>query len=880
MTIEQVYTEGWPQSAQRHEFACGPGFWDAAWQSIALAADDALILSVNQWSLAELRAAAARSAASAGQARALPQMRTVADWCQQQSLEGAASATVRRLTVEQALAQAPRGLLGASSSGTRRALAAQLADLIDALDIAQFPASTGAQALAQAQAAQPFADKELAIANAVAQTLDGIDGPIQQLLAILRRHSGHQPLMLLALERAGLPLLRAVARVWRGPVSVITPDWHSVPLTLAGAEPIDADMLAALAARMDVIATPHLEAHADAAARTVLEALQRDPAAQINLIALDRRAARRTRSLLERASVAVADASGWRMSTTAATASVMRLMDIAQQGRIADLLDWAKLPWVAASKAGLRPGALAWLESFVRSRAISQDLQRLILRLQATKLGGDGAAALKFVGQLQEMIAALPARGTVAAHAQALRRALAPVLKQAMQDEAGRQMAAQLETLGLDPGDVAITRPAFIAVLDAHFDTQHFAVPTQNAQVRILPLGVAAWRAADHVVVLGAQRGLWPRPRVAAAVLSWPQQTALGLALPDDGMDAARLLLAAAKPVTMIYTTSAPGAKFDASPWLELLRLQCAQAGVTLPWRDWNAATEGVAARPSNMPAPLAPRLYSGQRLSVSAVEALLACPYKFFALRLLGLQALEGLEEAPDRRDFGVLAHAWLAQLHRLGLLGKPAASDVVEQAATVLKDVLARATKGSLHPAQFAAFEALLKRLLPELLRWAHGRKTGLREAFSEHEVERAWTRGECSITLHGRMDRLEIDQDNGAHIIDFKTASAATLKERAKAPAQYPQLLLYAWIGQAQHAVSEAAFVSIGAGARGEVATAALSGEMPELLDQLQVALDAAFTGLFEQQALPANGSAAACTHCDARGICRRDDWSTAL
>jgi ATP-dependent helicase/nuclease subunit B len=460
-----------------------------------------------------------------------------------------------------------------------------------------------------------------------------------------------------------------------------------------------------------------------------------------------------------------------------------------------------------------------------------------------------------------------------------LRRALAPVLEQAMQDEAGRQMAAQLETLGLDPGEVAITRPAFVAVLDAHFDAQHFAVPTQNAQVRILPLGVAAWRAADRVIVLGAQRGLWPRPRITAAVLSWPQQTALGIALPDDGMDAARLLLASETPVTMIYTTSAPGAKFDASPWLELLRLQCGQAGLVLPWRDWTPATDSVATLPSAMPAPAGPPLPAGLRLSVSAVEALLACPYKFFALRLLGLQVLEGLEDAPGRRDFGVLAHAWLAQLHRLGLLGKPAAPDVIEQTATALKDVLARATKGSLHPAQFAAFEALLKRLVPELLQWAHSRKTGLREAFAEHDVERTWTQGERSIVLHGRMDRLEIGEDDGARIIDFKTASAATLKERAKAPAQYPQLLLYAWIGQAQHAVSEAAFVSIGAGARGEVAAAALSGEIPELLDQLQVALDAAFTGLFEQQALPANGSAAACTYCDARGICRKDDWSNA-
>jgi hypothetical protein len=186
--IASDYWQNWPTHC-RHKMLPLPhggvdSFWDEAWAQIQVE-PNALILSTNEWTLAELRTAATRAAFRTGQPLVLPTMKTVEQWCDAAIAPDGVrvSSYARTLTIDAALAEAPTQLLGAISGVTRRALASTLAQLIDALDIAQFPTSDAAQALLEATTNQPFAQRELAIAQAIAAALADVPGITQQRLA-------------------------------------------------------------------------------------------------------------------------------------------------------------------------------------------------------------------------------------------------------------------------------------------------------------------------------------------------------------------------------------------------------------------------------------------------------------------------------------------------------------------------------------------------------------------------------------------------------------------------------------------------------------------------------------------------------------------------
>lgn len=102
-----------------------------------------------------------------------------------------------------------------------------------------------------------------------------------------------------------------------------------------------------------------LEEEAAAAAIAVLEALDRDQV-PVALIAQDRLIVRRIRALLERAGVALADETGWTLSTTRAAADLMATLNAAAPGAGRDAL-------IEALKAEA-PEAAAALEDAWRSQ--------------------------------------------------------------------------------------------------------------------------------------------------------------------------------------------------------------------------------------------------------------------------------------------------------------------------------------------------------------------------------------------------------------------------------------------------------------------------------------------------------------------------------
>jgi ATP-dependent helicase/nuclease subunit B len=597
----------------------------------------------------------------------------------------------------------------------------------------------------------------------------------------------------------------------------------------------------------------------------------------VHVAALDRRAARRMRALLERAGIAVADASGWRLSTTAGCAVLTRLLDIAKQQSLADVLDWAKLPAVATSNWGLDAQALAWLELLIRQRGVALGLQALANRLRSVAVeppqGPVRDAALSWVDALHHLVRGFARTTPVREHAARFQAAIGDVLKRLQADSAGAQIAAVLDALAQETAPQNVDFETFAAVLRQRLEETYFIAQQPHARVVLLALNAAAWRAAAHVVVLGAQQGVWPQPRPAPFALSYSQRGALGLLPHDDGSDAFAALMARTVQMTCVLTREQPDSRFDASPWLEELRAACARESIVLNWQDWSAQVYSTQAQAIAMPAPPAP--FVPAKLSASALQALLACPYQFFALRLLGLAHLDALDDLPDRQDFGILAHEWMRALHTQNVFALSSVQQSLDAAHTLLRESVQKQQGASGQDAAYAAFERLLARIAPSVVQWGRAAKCASVQA--EVAVEQQWQRGAHSVVLHGRLDRVERDAQQAVRrIIDFKTAGKTSLDQRQSAPWQFPQLLIYGMLASDGQANAEltAAYLSLS----GEEVTESRSkADYPQQVVQLSDALDQALAQLFVHAPLPAHGDIAACTNCAAAGVCRKGQWA---
>ncbi|HYF41166.1 MAG TPA: PD-(D/E)XK nuclease family protein, partial [Ramlibacter sp.] len=135
----------------------------------------------------------------------------------------------------------------------------------------------------------------------------------------------------------------------------------------------------------------------------------------------------------------------------------------------------------------------------------------------------------------------------------------------------------------------------------------------------------------------------------------------------------------------------------------------------------------------------------------------------------------------------------------------------------------------------------------------------------AESEHEIRLG------PVKLVGRIDRIDRLPDGRKLVIDYKTESLATTKERVRRAAEDTQLAFYAAL--LEDDTLRAAYVNVGE--RGAVETV----EQPDVVearDMLVEGIVRDLQAIAEGAHLPALGEGQVCEFCAARGICRRDHW----
>jgi ATP-dependent helicase/nuclease subunit B len=634
---------------------------------------------------------------------------------------------------------------------------------------------------------------------------------------------------------------------------------------LHGKEPMWLDLPTFEIGKLHVHVAQDAEDESQRAAACVLAhiAAGRTPVA---LPAIDRLATRRISAMLHSRGVKIADETGWRLSTTHAAASLMSLLRAAMPERSVD----AWLDWLKHTSAPAR--AVQHLEGLLRDQ--NNDLARIESAQNAIIFIVDGVQHAP-ADVLQTLRSPRPIAAWLLAIKQAL--VLSGQWQTLSQDDAGAQVLQALHI-----ADVANDEASSILANDAsRMRLGELSTWVQTAlegasfkpltptdpQVIILPLAQMAARPFAAAVLAGCDEQRLPLSAEPAGLWTHSQRAALGLpsreALAQE-LQAVWAWAIGVPSMDVLWRNAQGDEILQPSPLLQAWQAANAYEEASDPRQ-----AKSVAAQPVQMPRPsmaeatdLMPRSFSA-----SSYADARACPYRFFALRLLKLSESKELDEELSKRDFGAWLHAVLSSFH----LRRPRDTDA-QQDAQLLDTCAAEESKALALDPSFVPFAASWPRLRTSYLLWlAEHEAQGWRFESSETSLERELEDG---LKLQGRLDRVDLLAGTGAQehvVMDYKTEGAASLKKRVADPLEDTQLSFYAaLLGKPQVG---AAYLAVGEKSTELITQPLVREAVPMLLAGLQDDAQRMKAG----HALPALGEGAACDYCAARGLCRKDFWT---
>ncbi len=205
-------------------------------------------------------------------------------------------------------------------------------------------------------------------------------------------------------------------------------------------------------------------------------------------------------------------------------------------------------------------------------------------------------------------------------------------------------------------------------------------------------------------------------------------------------------------------------------------------------------------------------RLPGGEprRISTTAVESWLGCPFRYFGERVLGVEELDEPESkhSLDPRERGTLLHKVLeAVVRRNGnasLDALPAARAAAVEIAEGELAILRRRMRAASGSRRFW-LERDLARIKREVARFVEmdaqfvasgGGTIALERKFESMFTCTALDGGSAAVRLVGKIDRLD-RRDGGLAVIDYKTGSSVGYTVGNRPEPHKVQLTLYAWL-----------------------------------------------------------------------------------
>lgn len=696
----------------------------------------------------------------------------------------------------------------------------------------------------------------------------------------------------LAHERTGVTWFEADAAPGDPVARTLAAAWPQAPdapgLIARGAELARSEPASALAARLRIFGAQSAEDEARAVDTTVRTWLLEGKKA-IAVLVNDRLVARRARALLERAQVLVEDEAGWALSTTSAATAIARWLDVASGDAYhRDLFDLLKSPFAFHDlQPGIRRNAVWRLETYARDRNVSGGLRNF---RALAEWRGD-TEVLDLLARIERGVAALgPGRQPIALWLDRLAASLGEigVVAGLESDAAGQQLLELLAQLRRELSGERLALP-FVELrrwLSRELETASFRDRSIASPVVFTHLGAAQLRRFDAVLLLGCDASHLPGPDTATMFFNQAVRAELGLPLATERVARLERQLAGlmARSGTALATWQRQNN--EGEPNLLAQQLERLNAlhrlayGSALEDEGLAARLEGADVRladaapgpdATSVPAPVLPAALVPARVSASAYNALMACPYQFHARYALRLAELDDVEEEVDKRDYGELVHEVLALFHRKHPRTLALEPDEARRELEALSEQAFREPMQRNYHARAWLMRWLA--VVPVYLDWQRSREQA---GWSWHaaEAERALeitTPAGRRFTLIGRLDRVDAGDGGACTVIDYKAQPATVLKAKLEAPGEDVQLAVYAllWGGP----VTAALFLSI---ERDEVTPVPVEEGLAELAEATRLRLATLYDGMLAGAPLAAQGADAACRHCEMRGLCRRNYW----
>ncbi len=709
------------------------------------------------------------------------------------------------------------------------------------------------------------------------------------------------------------PLTQALAQRWCGRVTELPLHTEGEPASALGP-----GRPAAQALRL----YPCTDAadEADCAAALVLQwATQHEntggeDGVRLALVAQDRTLTRRIAAILSAHGVAMFDETGWMLSTTRAAASLMALLRaMAPLATGDEVLQAVKAmpvlaPHVSSELEGAmrKAGAVTW-PGFV----------------QSATAGGKGELALQTVQALRANFCAKPKRLDASQWLLRLCQLLADCgfVASMHSDAAFQKVAFALGLTVQNGGELALvrddfalqlTQSEFCAWVGACLEADTFKPDALGAakaaaghppEVCVLPLPQLLGRHFDAVVLAGCDERNMPPVPPQTGWWTAAQRAALGLPTHEARLAEAQgawAQLLGQQNVHVLWRAEHDGAALLPSAALQgflLARAQQGQASVasilsSLVAVDPRGQVQ-VSMRLGAPPLPVAKGLLKAH-LSATAYQDLRTCPYRFYALRCLGLQEAPELDEAASKRDMGIWLHLALRLFHETrpaaGKMWAPgqtsgqasgqasgyAGRDAVQDAAHAdLCAHRARQTLGLLD-ADFLPYALAWPRLRDRYLAWlAEHEAQG--HTFQAAEYQPSTERS--GMRWVGAIDRIDEAANGGLLVIDYKAQSNKQVQDRLKDPMDDVQLPFYAALLD-EHALDNGVAHQLSAGylslsdAPKESVHFYPHADLEAAKIALQLAVERDFSAMRDGAPLAALGAGRACQHCKARGLCRTD------
>jgi ATP-dependent helicase/nuclease subunit B len=182
-------------------------------------------------------------------------------------------------------------------------------------------------------------------------------------------------------------------------------------------------------------------------------------------------------------------------------------------------------------------------------------------------------------------------------------------------------------------------------------------------------------------------------------------------------------------------------------------------------------------------------------RISVTDVEMLMRNPYGFYAKKILKLRKQEDIITPPTLAEFGSFIHKVIEEYTREYNCEGQKASNMLKDILSISANILSNTTLPSITKKIWQnKFVAIAK----DFIEFDIERRSEVEKIYTEIKGEMSLQAGEQKITITAIADRIEIDREGRAIILDYKTGTLSSTNDVLKGLS--PQLMLEAIIAKA--------------------------------------------------------------------------------